>query len=94
MGRRNVAGVQPARFDAVRKTTARHIGDVMNLNWRKMKSLDEVDVELIDGEEYLTEMKHGYLSGTWDAKERIFRGYYWNDLEWWAYRYVPISEIQ
>ena len=41
--------------------------------------------EAVDGEEYLTEMKHGWISGAWIAEEEICMGYYWHDLEWAPY---------
>lgn len=39
--------------------------------------------EAVDGEKYLTEMKHGWISGFWDKKTETCSGYYWQDMEWY-----------
>lgn len=36
--------------------------------------------ELVDGEWYLVDMKHGLIGGFWNAREECFSGYYWQDL--------------
>lgn len=51
--------------------------------------------EAIDGEEYLTEMKHGWISGQWDSEGKTCAGYYWRDMEWYPnalYRIVEGDE--
>lgn len=44
-------------------------------------------------EDCLTVMKHGVISGTYDAVNKSFRGYYWHDMEWSSTRWVPVSEV-
>lgn len=39
----------------------------------------------VDGENYLCEMKHGYIEGVWDSSEGTCTGYYWGDI-----RFYPI----
>lgn len=47
--------------------------------------LVEVPIEqAVDGEEYLTKMKHGWISGAWDSKEKTCNGYYWRDMSWYV----------
>lgn len=51
--------------------------------------------EAIEGEEYLTEMKHGWISGQWDPERQTCGGYYWHDMEWYPhvlYRIVKDEE--
>lgn len=45
-----------------------------------------------DGQDCITDMKHGVIQGRWDASEGTFNGYYWRDIEWFASRWAPISE--
>lgn len=55
----------------------------------KFRKVEKEDV--VDGEEYLTSMKHGMISGIWDADEGVCRGYYWQDLEWYPYEFYVIE---
>ncbi len=58
---------------------------IKTLEWRK-------DFEnLPDGTEVLTQMKHGIISGTWCAEERVCRGYYWRDIEWNPYCFIVLE---
>jgi len=43
-----------------------------------------------DGQEVLTTMKHGIISGIWSAQDRVCRGYYWTDLEWRPHMWAAI----
>lgn len=61
----------------------------MPFNWIQMK-----DKEPVDGQTCLTKMKHGFISGTYNAKDKTFRGYYWHDLEWYGHAWVPIEKIK
>ncbi len=40
--------------------------------------------------EVLTLMKHGSISGYYDAEEDVFRGYYWHDMQWSARYWMPL----
>ena len=60
----------------------------MTLNWRKF---NEEKPE--GGQACLTKMKHGIIEGTYNIVEDCFEGYYWNDLMWSAYYWVPIEEV-
>ena len=60
----------------------------MSIKWRSMK-----EERPADGQECLTLMKHGLISGFFDAGEAEFSGYYFNDLNWIAKYWVPIEEI-
>jgi hypothetical protein len=58
---------------------------IKTLEWRK-------DFENLPDEAYiLTKMKHGIISGTWDAEERVCRGYYWHDMEWNPYCFIVLE---
>jgi hypothetical protein len=59
------------------------------INWRKMSDFQPVHDQCC-----LTQMKHGLIEGVYDAEENVFRGYYWNDLEWTADLWVPVEEVQ
>lgn len=63
-------------------------GKIMEVKWRKI-----VDEQPEDGQKCLTDMKHGVISGFYSAKERTFTGYYFNDIEWYAYRWIPFEEL-
>jgi len=39
--------------------------------------------EAEDGMSYITEMKHGWISGDWDAKTKMCYGYYWSEMSWY-----------
>jgi hypothetical protein len=58
------------------------------INWR---TLDEIQPS--EGQLCLTKMKHGFISGYYDAQSISFTGYYWGDMEWFADFWVPVSEI-
>jgi hypothetical protein len=44
-----------------------------------------------DGYEYITEMKHGIISGTFDAKEQQCDGYYWQSMSWFPDKVMEID---
>ena len=48
--------------------------------------------EAIEGEEYLTEMKHGWISGQWDPEDKVCRGYYWRAMEWYPHALYKVVE--
>lgn len=48
--------------------------------------------DAIEGEEYLTEMKHGWISGYWDPKTETCNGYYWRDMEWYPHALYTVVE--
>lgn len=58
------------------------------LKWNKIS-----DKKPNDGQECLTTMKHGTISGIYNASEDAFFGYYWHDMEWSAYKWVPIEDL-
>jgi len=58
------------------------------VKWIKMD-----DQKPKDGQECLTTMKHGIISGIYNAQENEFFGYYWRDIQWSAYEWVPIEEV-
>ena len=47
-----------------------------------------------DGQECLTRMKHGVISGYYDAAEDWFHGYYYRDIQWFATYWVPIEDVE
>jgi hypothetical protein len=59
------------------------------LNWRDI-TLEQP----ADGQKCLTLMKHGMISGEYDAQSNGFGGYYWRDMEWYAQLWVPYEEAQ
>jgi hypothetical protein len=59
------------------------------LNWRDM-SIEKP----ADGQRCLTKMKHGLISGDYDANDDSFGGYYSRGMEWWASHWVPIEEAE
>jgi len=56
-------------------------------NWRDI-TLEQP----ADGQKCLTWMKHGMLSGEYDAQSTSFGGYYWRDMEWYAQLWIPYEE--
>jgi len=40
----------------------------------------------------LMRMKHGWIEGTWDPESESGRGYYWQDMEWYADGWCEIPE--
>lgn len=57
-----------------------------NLEWRE-------DFEnLPDGTKVLTKMKHGIISGAWDAKNGVCQGYYWRDMQWYPYAFIVLED--
>jgi hypothetical protein len=44
-----------------------------------------------DGQECITRMKHGFISGQYCEEDNTFCGYYWRDMEWWAQQWMPIE---
>lgn len=59
------------------------------VNWRDTKT-DPPD----EGQECLTQMKHGLISGCYDFEKKTFHGYYWHDMEWFAAKWVPVEELK
>lgn len=57
-----------------------------------MKLVEVPFEEAVTGEEYLTKMKHGWISGQWDAEDRTCGKYYWRDMEWWPEKLYRIIE--
>jgi len=58
-----------------------------------MKKLIEVPFEeAVDGETYLTSMKHGWIEGQWNAKDKDCSGYYWRDIEWYPFALYRIVD--
>ena len=60
----------------------------MSLNWIKMQDRKPENDQVC-----LTKMKHGIIQGRYDEEEGVFTGYYWRDIEWDAYEWVPIEEV-
>lgn len=48
----------------------------------------------IDGEMYLTSMKHGWLEGQWSRVDGVCRGYYWTDMEWFPYSTYRMEQYE
>lgn len=48
--------------------------------------------EAVDGEKYLTKMKHGWIQGYYDAESKVCHGYYWQDMEWYPHKLYKIVE--
>lgn len=48
--------------------------------------------EAVPFENYLTEMKHGWIEGQWDPEDEVCRGYYWHDMEWYPHALYKIVE--
>jgi len=59
------------------------------IKWRDFKTERPKDEQAI-----LTKMKHGIISGWWNNDAGVCMGYYWSDLEWNAYYWVPIEEVE
>lgn len=59
-----------------------------DINWRSI-NYEQPDEDL----ECLTQMKHGFISGYYNKNENEWRGYYWHDLQWYADKWVPVSEL-
>lgn len=58
------------------------------LNWRKIE-----DEQPEEGQEVLTKMKHGVISGYYCVEDQTCSKYYWRELEWYVYEWVPIEEV-
>lgn len=56
----------------------------------KLRPVDPKDA--ITGNRYITYMKHGWISGYWDAETETCSGYYWRDMEWFPYELYEIME--
>jgi hypothetical protein len=41
--------------------------------------------------EVLTQMKHGVISGFYNAEEGWFEGYYFEDISWYAMTWFPMD---
>ncbi len=48
--------------------------------------------EAVDGEKYLTKMKHGWIEGYWNEEDKSCHGYYWQDIEWYPYALYKITD--
>ena len=58
-----------------------------------MKTLKPIPFEeAVNGQKYLTKMKHGWIEGTWDAKEGTCTGYYWRDICWYPHELYEIVD--
>jgi hypothetical protein len=60
-----------------------------------MQSLRLVPVpfdQAVDGETYLTRMKHGWIEGNWDEKSRTCSAYYYRDIEWYPEELYRIEQ--
>lgn len=60
----------------------------MAIAWR---NINEEKPE--DGQDCITKMKHGVIQGWWDEEEKVFRRYYWNELEWYGSHWAPAEEV-
>lgn len=40
--------------------------------------------QLIDGERYLVQSKHGMIEGRWNAEDELFEAYYWRDMSFYG----------
>jgi hypothetical protein len=49
--------------------------------------------EAIDGERYLTKMKHGWIEGYWNPEDKTCHGYYWHDMEWYPHDLYKIRRM-
>ena len=60
--------------------------DIESLPW-------STDTDLLeDRAEYLVQMKHGIMSGRWDAEDGTFGGYYWRTMEWFGHSWIKIED--
>lgn len=57
-----------------------------------MKLIEVPIEEAVIGEVYLTQMKHGWISGEWDSEDKVCRGYYWRDMEWYPYKLYKVID--
>lgn len=48
--------------------------------------------DAVDGESYITKMKHGFIEGYWNKEEGTCHGYYWSDIEWFPYALYKMIE--
>jgi hypothetical protein len=60
----------------------------MSIEWRSVSSQEPEE-----GQRCLTICKHGIIEGDWMSDDKLFTGYYWRDMEWWATAWVPIEEV-
>lgn len=59
----------------------------MAIKWR------DINVEKPeDGQDCITDMKHGIIQGWWNEEEQTFSRYYWRDMGWSATRWAPAEE--
>jgi hypothetical protein len=59
----------------------------MSLKWISIRDRKPANEQVC-----LTKMKHGIIEGVYDAEEENFTGYYWTDIIWNAYAWVPIED--
>lgn len=57
-----------------------------------MKLVEVLIEQAVDGEKYITKMKHGWIEGYWDAEDGTCHGYYWQDMEWYPEKLYEIVE--
>ena len=58
-------------------------------------ALIEVPIsDAVTGGEYLSLMKHGWISGQWDNDDKTLSGYYWQSMEWWPHRLFQLPKIE
>lgn len=60
---------------------------IENGGWRPVE-------EAKDGYNYITEMKHGIISGGFDARDGTCGGYYWQSLNWFPYKIMETDTPQ
>lgn len=48
--------------------------------------------EAVDGERYITKMKHGWIEGYWNKDEETCHGYYWRSMEWYPIALYKLEE--
>ena len=56
--------------------------------------VEVLEADATTGVEYLSLMKHGWISGQWDADDKTLSGYYWQDMEWWPHRLFQLPKAK
>lgn len=57
-----------------------------------MKLVEVPIVEAVDGEKYLTKMKHGWIEGYFNSDDMTCEAYYWRDMSWYPEKLYRIVE--
>ena len=89
----------PSRLKAQRQQKPAKDAEIAALQARvaELEGLALVEVpasEAVTGVEYLSLMKHGWMSGQWDADDETLSGYYWQDMEWWPHRLFQLPKVE